>query len=91
MDKNVDKRANSPWAIMDVLVRYRHEFEEMIEPEKPIGTNSNGLKIRYLCGCVGSSPSPGTNFLGTNQAPKQYQGLLERSSGSTAWATGADG
>ena len=33
------------------------------------------LKIRYLCGCVGSSPSPGTNFVGTNQAPKQYQGL----------------
>ena len=20
------------------------------------------LKIRYLCGCVGSSPSPGTNY-----------------------------
>ena len=28
---------------------------------------SRGLKIRYLCGCVGSSPSPGTNFLGTKR------------------------
>ena len=56
MDKNVDKRANSPWAIMDVLVRYRHELEEMIGPEKPIGTNSNGLQIRYAS-CLASTVS----------------------------------
>jgi hypothetical protein len=26
------------------------------------GTNGNGLQIRYLNGCVGSNPSPGTNI-----------------------------
>ena len=35
-----------------------------------------GLKIRYLNGCVGSTPTSGTNFPGTKKASDRSQGPL---------------
>jgi len=61
---------------MNVLVQSRHESLKQTGLDEPIMTNGNGLKIRYPQGCVGSSPSPGTNNLSTKWPPEQFLGAL---------------
>ena len=61
---------------MDVDGITRVESGTEWTPENNYKQGSIRLKIRYCKKCVGSSPSPGTNFLGTNWPLFSFRGLL---------------
>ena len=44
---NQKRGPKCPWAIMNALVRFRHDLEEIIGSEKLISMNRNGLENQY--------------------------------------------
>ena len=70
IDKNVDKRAKCPWAIMNALVRCRHESLKKTGLDEPIGTHGDKRKNRWGKPRTGSSLTFGTNNMSTKMAPR---------------------